>query len=457
MLENRSYDHLLGFLPAGEGLTGKEYNLVDPADPQSEAVYVSDSSGYITLPNPSHDVVSVEKQEFGEVGKIVTPAPMSGFVKMQVETANGDVGLGKEIMQCFDPGKIPALSTLAHEFVLCDHWHASVPGPTWPNRFFAHAGTSDGVCSDDARHLYNMKTIFDSLAENGYTWNVYYGDIPQSIVLQHEGNRSGHFKMFHKLFEDLENSELAAYSFIEPRFIDFLSWKATDQHPPHDVRLGEYLIAEVYDALVLSPYWEKSLLVVLYDEHGGFYDHVPPPNKVPNPDGKVSLNPPFDFTRLGVRVPAVLVSPWVGKGQVDSTLYEHASIPATLRLLFDLPQALTARDQAANTFEKNLSQEKPRVDTPAFLPVPGDAGEANRLRKLLHEDAHKLPLMERFTHGKESRAALTLYQKSLVELADRLNNEANTSLPARAGEILHEHEAALHVHESLKRFLEGGK
>jgi phospholipase C len=360
MLENRSYDHMLGYLHHGDGLSGREFNLVDPADPQSEAVLVSDDSGYITLPNPSHDVISVEKQEFGELGKIVTPAPMSGFVKMQVETAGGDVELGKKIMQCFDPSKIPALTTLAREFVLCDHWHASIPGPTWPNRFFVHAATSDGVCSDDAKHLYRMKTIFDSLAEDGHTWNVYYGDIPQSIVLQHEGNKSGSFKMFHKFFDDLENGELASYSFIEPRFIDFLRWKATDQHPPHDVRLGEYLIAEVYDSLRLSQYWEKSMLVVLYDEHGGFYDYVPPPFQVPNPDGKVSLNPPFDFTRLGVRVPALLVSPWVGKGRVDSTLYEHASIPATLRVLFNLPHSLTARDQAANTFEKNLSRDSLR-------------------------------------------------------------------------------------------------
>ncbi len=455
MLENRSYDHMLGYLDRGDGLTGKEYNLVDPQEPGSEKVSVSDASGYITQPNPSHDVISVEKQEYGEVGKIVEPAPMSGFVKVQTETAKGDVEVGKKIMQCFDPGKIPALTTLAREFVLCDHWHASVPGPTWPNRFFVHAATSDGVCSDDARHSYQMKTIYDSLSENGFSWNVYYGDIPQSILLKHEEDKLGHFKMFHTFFEDLENDTLAAYSFIEPRFIDFLKWKATDQHPPHDVRLGEYLIAELYDTLRLSPYWEKSLLVVLYDEHGGFYDHVPPPGEVPNPDGKVSLDPPFDFTRLGVRVPAILISPWVEKGRVDSTLYEHASIPATLRSLFNLPEALTARDQAANTFEKNLSLSSPRSDTPTQLPIPGDQAKIKKLRELLHVEAHAQTLLHKLSGEDESHAPLTLYQQSLVELADRLNNEAQANLPARAGLIDHEHEAAVHVHDSLKRFLKG--
>jgi phospholipase C len=416
---------------------------------------VNNTSGYITQPNPSHDVISVEKQEYGAVGKIITRAPMNGFVKVQTETARGDVEAGKKIMRCFDSGKIPALTTLASEFVLCDHWHASVPGPTWPNRFFIHTATSDGISSDDAEHLYKMKTIFDALSEKGLTWNVYYGDIPQSILLKHEDDKMGHFKMFHKFFDDLENGSLASYSFIEPRYINFLRWKASDQHPPHDVRFGEYLIAELYDTLRLSQFWETSLLIIVYDEHGGFYDHVPPPDKVPNPDGKVSLNPPFDFTRLGVRVPAILVSPWVGKGQVDSTLYEHASVPATLRTLFGLPTALTARDKAANTFLKNLSLSSPRSDTPTQLPVPGDRDEIRQLRKLLHVDAHAQTLLHKLSGEDESHAPLTLYQQSLVQLADRLNNDVRADLPARAGEIIHEYAAALHVHESLTRFLAG--
>ncbi len=433
MLENRSYDHMLGYLPNSHGLTGEEYNLVNPADPDSEKVYVSNRSGYITATNPSHDIVNIERQVYGETGKYADPAPMNGFVKVQIETARGNVEEGKKIMECFDPAKIPALTTLAREFVLCDHWHASVPGPTWLNRFFVHAATSDGVSRDDARHLYKMKTIFDALFENGLTWNVYYGDIPQCLILQHGGDRMGHFKKFHKFHEDLDNGELAAYTFIEPRFINFGPWKANDQHPPHDVRLGEYLIAEVYDTLRASRYWEKSLLVVLYDEHGGFYDRVPPPDHVPSPDGKVGTDPPFDFTRLGVRVPAILVSPWVEKGQIDSTRYEHASLPATVRTLFGLPEPLTARDRAANTFEKNLSRSTPRSDTPMQLPVPGEPDEIRRHRRLLRAGALEQWLRSLFYRGQESHEPLTLYQQSLVDLADRLNEEARSGLPPCAG------------------------
>jgi phospholipase C len=453
MMENRSYDHMLGYLPNGRGLTGAEYNLVDPADPMSEKVYVSNRSGYVTAPNPSHDIVSIERQVYGEVGKIVDPAPMNGFVKVQIETAKGDAEQGKKIMECFDPAKIPALTTLASEFVLCDRWHSSVPGPTWLNRFFVHAGTSDGMSRDDAKHLYKMKTIFDALFENGCSWNVYFGDIPQCIILQHRGDALGHFKRFYRFYEDLENGQLAAYTFIEPRFINFHHWKANDQHPPHDVRLGEYLIAEVYDALRASRYWEKSLLVVLYDEHGGFFDRVPPPGHVPSPDGKVAVDPPFDFTRLGVRVPAILVSPWVEKGRIDSTLYEHASLPATVRTLFGLPEALTARDRAANTFEKNLSRSTPRNDAPMTLPVPGEPGEIRHHRRLLRAGVLEQRLREWLFRGEKSQEPLTLYQQSLVELADRLNEQVQAGVPSRAGKILHEHDAAVHIQESLARFM----
>ncbi len=454
MLENRSYDHMLGYLEMGNPLTGQEYNLVDPANPNSEKVYVSNTSGYITQPNPLHDVVSVEKQEFGEVGKFASPAPMDGFVKVQIENAQGNVAVGKNIMQCFDPAKIPAISTLAREFVLCNHWHASVPGPTWLNRFFVHAATCDGVSSDDATHSYNMKTIFDSLTENGRSWSVYYGDMPQCILLHRTAEKLSHLKRFYRFYLDLKTGHLANYSFIEPRFISFHQWQATDQHPPHDVRLGEYLIAEVYEALRASSYWEKCLLVVLYDEHGGFFDRVPPPGLVPNPDGKVAKDPPFDFTRLGVRVPAILVSPWVEKGGVDATVYEHASLPATLKSLFGLPNFLTARDGAANTFEKNLFLTTPRTDAPLVLPVPGDPAEVEQHRRLLRANPLEQWLHGIVHHEMQSQEPLTLFQQSLVELADRINREGHTDQEPRAGKISVEHEAAVHIHDTVRRLLD---
>ena len=472
MLENRSYDHMLGYLPNGHGLAGDEFNLVDPSDPASERARVSNTSGYVTAVDPGHDFVSVEKELFGELGHVVSPAPMSGFVAVQIEQAKGDVEVGKKIMECFDPDKIPALTTLAREFCICDRWFSAVPGPTWLNRFYTHAATCDGMIIDSARHDYRMRTIYDALGEKGLSWSIYYGDVPQSLMLEHHWRSLDHFRRFERFYDDLEKGDLATYSFIEPRYLNFHEWKATDQHSPHDVRLGEYLIAEVYDTLRKSPLWEKSLLVVLYDEHGGFFDRVPPPGSVPNPDGKNSKDPAFDFTRLGVRVPAILVSPFVERGHVDSTVYEHSSIPATVKALFDLPEGLTARDKVANTFEKNLSRSTPRSDTPLTLPVPGESEEAARHRALLRANA-----LEKWRRGEVdqteiSQEPLSTHQEALLGLADRLRPRGPlaTFMQAlvgltdrlyvrvrgrpRAAKIRTEHEAAVHISDSLARFME---
>lgn len=451
MLENRSYDHMLGYLSNGHGLEGDEFNLVDPSDPTSERVPVSNTADYIMAVDPAHDFIGVEKEMFGTAGRVVQPASMDGFVAVQIGQAKGDVGMGKKIMECFDPGKIPALTTLAREFCVCDRWFSAVPGPTWLNRFYAHAATCDGMIVDTAKHDYKMKTIYDAVAENGLSWNIYHGDVPQSIILQHHWGSLDHFRRFHRFYADVEKGELAAYTFIEPRFFNFHEWKANDQHPPHDVRLGEYLIAEVYDTLRNSRYWEKSLLIVLYDEHGGFFDRVPPPDEVPSPDGKKSKHPPFDFTRLGVRVPAILVSPFVEKGKVDSTIYEHSSLPATIKTLFDLPEGLTARDKAANTFEKDLSRSTPRTDAPLTLPVPGDPEEAGRHRALLRTDALEKWRRGEVDQAEMSQEPLSAFQQAVVELADLLNKKAQGK--PRAAEIHTEHEASVHVHESLARFL----
>src|SRR5271169_637784 len=148
MLENRSFDHLLGYFKNGHELSGDEFNRIDPEDANSEQVFVSNKSDYIAAVNPSHDFIDVENQMYGMWGQVVDPAPMNGFIKDYIKAAKGDIETGKKIMECFDPAKIPALTTLAREFCLCDSWFSSVPGPTWINRFYTHAATSDGTIED---------------------------------------------------------------------------------------------------------------------------------------------------------------------------------------------------------------------------------------------------------------------------------------------------------------------
>ncbi|MGI9149357.1 MAG: alkaline phosphatase family protein [Chloroflexota bacterium] len=362
--ENRSFDHMLGFVPPAGALTGQESNPVNPADPASERVAVTRLAGPITSIDPNHSLEAVDEQVFGASVEQPDPAPMNGFVSSYIKNVGGDVAKGKAIMDCHSPESVPVLAGLAKNYRVCTRWFSSVPGQTWPNRFFMHAATSRGLVTNDPLDE-DAPTIFDKL-DAKQSWRIYAGDVPQSLsieslaarfVLEHlKAPQDRHFHTLAQYFRDLTEGTLPAYSFIEPQYFNTAFGQATDQHPPHDIRLGEALLGHVYNSLLASTYWQDSLLLVLFDEHGGFFDSVPPPRGVAAPDAFVASQPAFDFTRLGPRVPAVVVSPWVEPG-VDVTQYEHASIPATLNALFELGSAnfLTKRDAAANAFNTNLS------------------------------------------------------------------------------------------------------
>jgi phospholipase C len=410
MLENRSFDHLCGYwdrLPRGSGLTGEEFNYVDPTDASTPKIYVHRKKldpEQRDQPEPGHELENALLQLFGsEEGPDADPAPMSGFVKDYIETlaaeptADGEeaidsVEAGKELMGCYDPLSTPVLRTLAEEFVLCDRWFSSLPGPTWPNRYYLHAATSDGIADNKERLPELVPLIFDHLEQAGVPWSVYASEKLTSHVgcalekfslllkpTPHPGpyRKEPYFKDIKDFQRDLTNGELPSYSFLEPIFLSMKEEGGNDEHPQYvgtlDIDLGEYLIAAIYEALRNSRYWEKSLFVVLYDEHGGNFDHVPPPAGVVNPDGKISETPPFDFTRLGVRVPALLISPWLEKGKIDSTTYDHASVAASVKEIFGLPDFLTKRDEAARHFgARDYYLGTARTDTPRTLPVPGD-------------------------------------------------------------------------------------
>ncbi|MGH2458856.1 MAG: alkaline phosphatase family protein [Chloroflexota bacterium] len=370
MFENRSFDHLLGFLPGVGDLTGDEFNRVDPANPESARVGVTNAAGPITTVDPGHAFLDTNLQLFGG-GPPTNPAPMSGFVADYLKDAGGNLEVAKTIMECHAPESVPVLSALARSYCVCTRWFSSVPGPTWPNRFYVHAATSAGLVIDDHPDP-TLTTIQGRLAAKDRTWRVYAGDIPQCLAIEGLFKQFvedlldpfgyHHFHALGRLFDDLKRGSLPSYAFIEPSYFETSAGHATDEHPPHDIRYGEALLSTVASSLAASDHWDESVLVVLYDEHGGFYDKVSPPVGVPNPDGRDSVNPSFDFTRLGVRVPAVLVSPFVEPATVDSTVYEHASIPATLNRIFDLGanSFLTRRDAAANTFERNFRRASAR-------------------------------------------------------------------------------------------------
>jgi len=468
VLENRSFDHMLGYLGTPNGLTGAEFNLEDPAVPASTRVPVSNTAQYLgdLDVDPSHEVTHVNVQLFG-----VDPVPPPGgphnigfVLDYGLQPPKPVAPVAHNIMKCFDPAKLPVLTTLAREFAVCDRWHSSVPGQTWPNRFFLHCATSGGFVDNTPRH-YDMRTIYENLTGAGLTWKIYFHDFPQSLALANLTNSvfKSNFKFFPEFFNDLKDGSLPNYTFLEPRYFNFLGWKANDQHPPHDVQLGEHLIADVYTQLRASTLWEKSLLVVLYDEHGGIYDHVLPPDHVANPDGLVSTTPPFDFTRLGLRVPAVIASPYIEKGTVDSvTVYDHTSLLASVRDLFGLKTSLTKRDAAANTFLGLLKLDKPPrplADTPDDTalnrPPHPEATEFHQVAGAATMTGDKVSAQ--LEDGDDSDEELSEFQQSLVDLAKTLDvpdDSARMRVLRLARRIDDEHDAAVLVREVATKFVE---
>jgi phospholipase C len=254
-------------------------------------------------------------------------------------------------MHFYSVEQLPVLSRLARQFAVCDRWHASAPCQTWPNRFFVHTGTAGGYQNNDPPHFpYEMPTVFNLLEDRHpqLPWKIYFHDFPQSLTLARLWPHLDHFRLFDEFLQDAKAGSLPAYSFIEPRYFADLHLP-NDQHPPHNVTMGEQLIAAIYNALRASPAWTKTLFIITYDEHGGCFDHVPPP--VARPPSDIASQP-FKFDRYGVRVPAVLVSPYISQGTVlrppaNSAPFDHTSVIATLRRCFALGDAPLSQREAA--------------------------------------------------------------------------------------------------------------
>jgi len=325
MLENRAFDHFFGAIPHVDG--------IDPAKPHSNFERPGSATAYSQQPDavrkmkpdPHHETTNVLRQINGD-----GLGPMGGFVYDLVVAEPNAQTAWPQVMSYFPLGGLPAAHQLAQSFCVCDPWFSSVPGPTWTNRFFAHSGTSQGWVKMPQPpfhldlHRYDQTTIYDRLNERNVPWRIYAGDIPQSLLLYNQRkqpNRGGYRRMS-DFFNDVAQTDFPAYVFIEPAYLPF---GQNDQHPPHDVLKGDALIASVYNAVRgQQKLWDSTLLILVWDEHGGFYDHVYPPPAVP-PDHNVQEG--FAFDQYGVRVPAVLISKWVkprsvfapGRGVLDHT------------------------------------------------------------------------------------------------------------------------------------------
>ncbi|MBO3746710.1 hypothetical protein J5X84_11585 [Streptosporangiaceae bacterium NEAU-GS5] len=429
MLENRSFDHMLGFLPhPSERFDGllRGGPHTNPGWGGGPAVAATPTAKTV-LPldgDHSHDA-AMEQIANGNQGFVsayerkgrglAEPrfggllGPLIEWVVRTFRIGRGATvtGRGPLAMACQPPSNIPVLATLALEFAVCNRWFCSVPGETWPNRNYAHAASSDGETGIHPR-FYTNPTIFELLERAGRDWRIYHDDVPQIWAFSNlwipEERRRNWYGM-EDFARHVAGGSLPAYTFIEPNHrplpIAFSATESNSQHPgnslvtdseydgyepqDNDFTRGEALIARVYESLRANPeLFSRTTLLITYDEHGGLYDHVPPATGMADPGTDTNWlgrlikflgykkSAFFDFSITGPRVPAIIVSPLVPKGTVVDTMFEHASVPATLRAVFaPRERPLTARDAQANTFEKVLSLDAPRDDLPDLSAYTG--------------------------------------------------------------------------------------
>jgi phospholipase C len=420
MLENRSFDHMLGLsritgrdsltnqVTEIDGLTGTESNsLLD-----GKIIPVTAGADYALSLDPKHNFGAVVEQLCGPLTTYPPGGPYpsitnSGFASSCVTAFKLGADADVPTMRAFRPEQLPVLNALAREYAVCDHWFSSMPGPTWPNRFFAHAASSADL-DDSPSPLRSTGAVFDGYRfSNGTVFDhldgkwcvVEGGALPVTLAMHGMVGHviDGRFITMDEFKERLGRDGFdLKYTFIEPDYghilLDGKNFKCgNSQHPLDDVTRGERLIKDVYEAIRNSKYWERSLLIVVYDEHGGFYDHVPPPAAVAPGDSEAPGNNVngFRFTQLGVRVPALVISPYIPAGVVDHTPYDHTSIISSLGGFFGFGH-LTERDKAASTVEHLLSLTEPRLgpdDARVGLPDPIDSGIPDCEGSFLHKVA----------------------------------------------------------------------
>jgi phospholipase C len=474
MLENRSFDHLVGYLRNIDsrvaGLTGNESNLKNPNDPTSVPVKVSRADSFVMTFDPGHEFHDVQLQLYGpmqgtdpELPPIANtpsnPAPMTGFIfsATQAVTFPGDENL---VMGCFQPDQLPVLSALAQEFAFFNFWYSSLPGPTWPNRFFVHAATSGGLTDSSATaqilegFSFQNGTIYKRLTDGGKDWRIYNDGMPQTagisdLRLEYVDPLTKRFEDFSNFANDVKNGSLPEYTFIEPDYDTGNNYQGgNSMHPLNDIRKGEALVKLVYETLRNSNYWKDTMLIITFDEHGGFYDHQPPPQTVPTGDDTnyANIAYSFQFDQLGVRVPALVISAYTQKGTIigtdpkdSSTIFDHTSVVATVEKRFGLP-FLTKRDAAANTLEVALNLQSPRLspdDAPTTLPDQAPDSTVAGLVNLTQPASTTAPANKGPSENQKAMSALALavhlnitdpmYHPALVNSFQKLQGAQETA------------------------------
>jgi phospholipase C len=395
MMENHSFDNLVGALkrtnPAVDGLTfdaaGNATNS-NPGGPNTPNQVTS-------FPLPTTAQAKNLSQSWKATHAQINGGAMDGFVR--------SVG-APEPMGYYTPEVLPFAYSLASTFTLANRWFSSVPAPTYPNRRFLLAGTAYGDAVTGFDTLLDSPpphgTIFDQLSSNHISWGSYFTDVPMTAVIPSIiPKHLDHHHLLSKFFHDCEAGSLPAVSFVDPAIGALASIVAAlpslvkdtlrllgasfqdippsqTEEDPGDMYNGEAWAHQVVEAVLRSPAWPRTLLIYTYDEHGGYYDHVPPPQAPPPDEIPPRLqegDPPGNYDMYGPRVPAVVASPYSKPGGVSDTVCDHTSILATIENKWNLP-ALTDRDANAATVTDFLDLSTAALLTPPPLTAPANSG-----------------------------------------------------------------------------------
>jgi len=362
-LENRSFDHMLGALQAVIGVDGVPPNAPARTNPDIAGNPVGQLpvAGLVVDPDPKHETPNVLNQVDDSNGR---------FVK-DYQRAYPEISAAQKqaVMAYHSLGSLSALHALGQAFAVCDKWFCSVPGPTWTNRLFMMSGTSlgrvkmpEGLFQPNLHH-YEQPSVFRRVEEAGRSLRIYFGDFPLALLLadRRKPGPALRFRPLERFFADVAGkaSAFPDFALIEPHYM----LAADDDHPPHNVSAGQRLVTRVYEALRANQeLWESTLLVIVYDEHGGFYDHVSPPPGKP-PDGH---HEEYTFDRLGLRVPALLVSPWIPP-QVVSTVCDHTALLRSLQIRWGLGRMGARVAEAPDILGGLRLAPAARQDTPERL------------------------------------------------------------------------------------------
>lgn len=345
MMENRSFDHMLGWVPGADGRQAGLAYVDKQGNMQSTHALAPDYQN-CHFRDPDHSYAGGRLQ--------LNNGAVDGWLRARTDDVFPIGYFGREDLSFYGTA-VPAFTTF-------DRYFCSILGPTFPNRLYMHTGQTDRLTNTTVS--FRFPTIWDRLADQGLTGRYYFSDGPFTVLLP---NRTAARinRQLPKFFQDAARGELPQVAYVDPTFGGAGRGLSNDDHPLADIRNGQAFLSRIYNAIINSPNWESTVLIINYDEWGGFYDHVAPPVAP-----LTELDPMIgNDGQLGFRVPCLMISPLARRGFVSHQQYDHTSILRFIEWRWSL-EPLTVRDASANNIGEALDFSRPKNLAAPVIAVP---------------------------------------------------------------------------------------